>query len=147
MTGTFTLNNHYAKTLFDSGANYNFVYTTFIPLLDIEPSSLGFGYEIEIASGQLVEINKVICDYKLEIEGHNFDIDLIPFGHGSFDVIVRMDWLSRHKVEIFCHEKVVRIPLPYGETLRVLGERPEEKVNHRMSAKVEGQKLKDIAIV
>ncbi|GKB26131.1 hypothetical protein Tco_0865532 [Tanacetum coccineum] len=35
----------------------------------IEPSDLGFGYEIEIASGQLVEINKVIMGCKLEIEG------------------------------------------------------------------------------
>ncbi|GKD38945.1 retrotransposon protein, putative, ty3-gypsy subclass, partial [Tanacetum coccineum] len=46
-------------------------------------------YEIEIASGQLVEIDKVIKGCKLEIEGHVFDIDLIPFGHGSFDVIIR----------------------------------------------------------
>ncbi|GJV68479.1 putative reverse transcriptase domain-containing protein [Tanacetum coccineum] len=60
----------------------------------------------EIASGQLIEINKVIRGCKLEIEGHTFDIDVIPFGHGSFDVIVRMDWLSRHKAEIVCHEKV-----------------------------------------
>nr|GEX61459.1 putative reverse transcriptase domain-containing protein [Tanacetum cinerariifolium] len=29
-----------------------------------------------------------------------FTIDLIPFGHGSFDVIVVMDWLSRHKAQI-----------------------------------------------
>ncbi|GKA55508.1 putative reverse transcriptase domain-containing protein, partial [Tanacetum coccineum] len=58
MTDRFTLNNHYATTLFDSGANYSFVSTTFIPLLDIEPSDLGFSYEIEIASGKLVEINK-----------------------------------------------------------------------------------------
>ncbi|GJT99975.1 putative reverse transcriptase domain-containing protein [Tanacetum coccineum] len=60
MTGTFTLNNHYATTLFDSGADYGFVSTTFIPLLCIEPNDLGFSYEIEIASGQLVEIDKVI---------------------------------------------------------------------------------------
>ncbi|GKC35458.1 hypothetical protein Tco_1047842, partial [Tanacetum coccineum] len=62
-----------------------------------------------------------------QIEGHTFDIDLIPFGHGSFDVIV-MDWLSRHKAEIVCHEKVVKISLPYGEMLRVLGERTEGEV-------------------
>ncbi|GKC34742.1 putative reverse transcriptase domain-containing protein [Tanacetum coccineum] len=121
VTGTFTLNNHYATTLFDSGVDYSFVSTTFIPLLDIEPSDLGFSYEIEIASGQLVEINKVIHDCKLEIEGHTFDIDLIPFGHGSFDVIVGMVWLSWHKAEIIYHEKVVRIPLPPSEILRVLG--------------------------
>nr|GEV33978.1 hypothetical protein [Tanacetum cinerariifolium] len=52
----------------------------------IKPSDLGFRYEIEIASGQLVEIDKVIKGCKLEIEGLVFDIDLIPFGHGSFDL-------------------------------------------------------------
>ncbi|GKB23239.1 putative reverse transcriptase domain-containing protein, partial [Tanacetum coccineum] len=147
MTDRFTLNNHYATTLFDFGADYSFVSTTYIPLLDIEPNDLGFSYEIEIASGQLVKINKVICNCKLEIEGHTFDIDLIPFGHGSFDVIIRMDWLSRHKAKIIFHEKVVRIPLPYREMLIVLGEKPEEKVRHLMSAKTKEQKLKDIVIV
>ncbi|GJR06372.1 reverse transcriptase domain-containing protein [Tanacetum coccineum] len=81
---------------------------------DIEPSDLGFSYEIEIASGQLVEIDKVIKGCKLEMEGHVFDINLIPFGSGSFDVIIGMDWLSNHKAEIICHEKVVRIPLLDG---------------------------------
>ncbi|GKB41461.1 putative reverse transcriptase domain-containing protein [Tanacetum coccineum] len=117
--GTSTLNNQLATTLFDSGADYSFVSTTFIRLLEIEPN----------------------------IEGHTFDINLIPFGHGSFDVIIRMDWLSRHKAEIVCQEKVVRIPLPYGEMLRVLGEQTEEKVRHLMSAKEKRQKLKDIVVV
>ncbi|GKC34654.1 putative reverse transcriptase domain-containing protein, partial [Tanacetum coccineum] len=66
----------------------NFVSTTFIPLLGLEPNDLGFRYEIEIASEQLVEIDKVIKGYKLEIEGHVIQIDLIPFGHGSFEVII-----------------------------------------------------------
>nr|GFB74725.1 reverse transcriptase domain-containing protein [Tanacetum cinerariifolium] len=43
-----------ATTLFDSGADYSFVSATFLTLLDIEPSDLGFSYEIDIASGQLV---------------------------------------------------------------------------------------------
>ncbi|GJY89145.1 putative reverse transcriptase domain-containing protein [Tanacetum coccineum] len=105
VTGTFTLNKHFATTLFDSGADYSFVSTTFIPLLGLEPNDLGFKYEIEIASGQLVEIDKVIKGCKLEIEGHIFDIDLIPFGHGSFDVIIGMDRLSNFKAEIIFHEK------------------------------------------
>ncbi|GJS01411.1 hypothetical protein Tco_0317919 [Tanacetum coccineum] len=41
MTGRFTLNDHYATTLFDFGADYSFVSTTFIPLLGIEPINLG----------------------------------------------------------------------------------------------------------
>ncbi|GKD59794.1 putative reverse transcriptase domain-containing protein [Tanacetum coccineum] len=55
----------------------------------IDPSDLGFRYEIEIASGQLLEIDKVIKGCKLEIEGHVFVITLIPFGHGSFDSLKR----------------------------------------------------------
>ncbi|GKB85651.1 putative reverse transcriptase domain-containing protein, partial [Tanacetum coccineum] len=147
VTGTFTLNNHFATTLFDSGADYSFVSTTFIPLLGLEPSELGFKYEIEIASGQLVEIDKVIKGCKLEIEGHVFDIDLIPFGHGSFDVIIGMDWLSNYKAEIICHEKVVRIPLPDGKVLRVLGERPEEKARFLMGAKAGDKKQEEIVVV
>ncbi|GJV94746.1 putative reverse transcriptase domain-containing protein [Tanacetum coccineum] len=104
-------------------------------------------YKSACHSGQLVEINKVIHDCKLEIEGHTFDIDLIPFGHRSFDVIIGMDWLSRHRAEIVCHERVVQIPLPHGKMLKVFGERTKEKVKRLMSAKVEEPKLKDIAII
>ncbi|GJR33022.1 putative reverse transcriptase domain-containing protein [Tanacetum coccineum] len=112
----------------------------------IEPSYLGFSYEIEIASGQLVEIDKVIRGCKLEIEGHMFDINLIPFGSESFDMIIGMDWLSNHKAEIICHEKVVRIPLLDGRVLRVIGERSEEKIRHLMSAKAKEQKQEEIVV-
>ncbi|GJV58287.1 reverse transcriptase domain-containing protein [Tanacetum coccineum] len=63
VTCTFTLNNHLATTLFDSGADYSFVSTTFIPLLGLEPSDLGFRYEIEIASGYRV----LYVDLKIEL--------------------------------------------------------------------------------
>nr|GEY55044.1 hypothetical protein [Tanacetum cinerariifolium] len=84
-------------------------------MMDIEPSELGFRYKIEITSTQLVNIDKAIKGYKLEIEGHMFDINLIPFGNESFDVIIGMDWFYDHKAEIICHEKVVRIPLLDGK--------------------------------
>ncbi|GKA72960.1 putative reverse transcriptase domain-containing protein [Tanacetum coccineum] len=113
----------------------------------LEPSDLGFRYEIEIASEQLVEIDKVIKGCKLEIEGHIFDIDLIPFGHRSFDVIIGMNWLSNYKTEIICNEKVVRIPLPDGKVLRVVGERPEEKARLLMSAKASDKKQEEIVVI
>nr|GEU69461.1 putative reverse transcriptase domain-containing protein [Tanacetum cinerariifolium] len=70
----------------------------------LEPSDLGFKYEIEIASRQLVEIDKA---------------------------------------EIIFHEKVVRIPLPDGNVLRVLRERPEEKARFLMGVK----KKEEIVVV
>ncbi|GJS94922.1 hypothetical protein Tco_0801890 [Tanacetum coccineum] len=58
-----------------------------------------------------------------------------------------MDWLSDHKAEIICHEKVVRIPLLDGKVLRVLGEKPEEKVRQLMSARTKEQKQEEIVVV
>ncbi|GJY96416.1 putative reverse transcriptase domain-containing protein [Tanacetum coccineum] len=113
----------------------------------LEPSDLGFRYEIEIASGQLVEIDKVIKGCKLEIEGHVFDIDLIPFGHGSFDMIIGMDWLSNYKAKIIFHEKVARIPLPDSMVPRVVGERRKEKARLLMSAKASDKKQEEIVMV
>ncbi|GKA93418.1 putative reverse transcriptase domain-containing protein, partial [Tanacetum coccineum] len=118
-----------------------------IGLESIEPSELGFRYEIKTASEQLVEIDKFIKGCKLEIEGHVFDIDLIPFWHGSFDVIIGMDWLSNHKAEIICHEKVVRIPLQDGKVLRVLGEKPKEKAIILMNAKASDKSQEEIIVV
>ncbi|GJV05177.1 putative reverse transcriptase domain-containing protein [Tanacetum coccineum] len=91
--------------------------------------------------------DEVIKGCRLGIEGYGFDIELIPFGHGSFDVIIGMDWLSNHKTKIICHEKVVRIPLLDGKVLRVLGERPEGKARLLMSTKTIDKKQEEIVVV
>ncbi|GJT35643.1 putative reverse transcriptase domain-containing protein [Tanacetum coccineum] len=72
---------------------------------------------------------------------------LIPLSRGSFDVIVGMDWLSKRKFVIVCHEKVVRIPLEGDEILRVHGERTQGVVKTLMNTKVDEPKLSDISVV
>ncbi|GKE17639.1 putative reverse transcriptase domain-containing protein [Tanacetum coccineum] len=111
VTGTFALNNQFATVLFDSGADFSFISTKFAPLLNVEPCIVNPGFAIEIADGKSVKVDKVIRDCKLELGNSLFTIDLIPLGHGSFDVIVGMDWLSKNKDVIVCHEKVVEIPI------------------------------------
>ncbi|GJR20610.1 putative reverse transcriptase domain-containing protein [Tanacetum coccineum] len=54
-----------------------------------------------------------------------------------------MDWLSNHKAGIIFHEKVVKIPLLNGKVLRVLGEKPEEKMRNLKSAKAKEKEQKD----
>ncbi|GKB55180.1 putative reverse transcriptase domain-containing protein [Tanacetum coccineum] len=103
--------------------------------------------DLNIVTAGSGEIDKVIKGCKLEIKGHVFDMDLIPFGHGSFDVIIGIDWLSNYKAKIICHEKVVRIPLSDGKVLRVLGERPEEKERLLMSAKANERRKEEIVVV
>ncbi|GJS44143.1 putative reverse transcriptase domain-containing protein [Tanacetum coccineum] len=71
-----------------------------------EPEDLGFSYEIEIASGQLVEIDKVIKGCKLEIDGHVFDINLILFKSGSFDTYESKKGAPRVRLRIDKEEKL-----------------------------------------
>ncbi|GJW68468.1 putative reverse transcriptase domain-containing protein [Tanacetum coccineum] len=109
-----------ATVLFDSGADFSFISTELVPLLNVKPSILKHGYVIEVAN--------VKKSWK-------------------FDVIMGMDWLSRHKAEIVFHEKVVRIPLASDKMLLVQGERTEESPKSLKSTKIDEQKLDDILIV
>ncbi|GJZ08591.1 hypothetical protein Tco_0542874, partial [Tanacetum coccineum] len=63
------------------------------------------------------------------------------------NIVTGIDWLSNHKAEIIYHEKVVRIPLPDDKVLRVVGERPEEKMRHLRSAKTKEQNQEEIVVV
>ncbi|GJU16450.1 putative reverse transcriptase domain-containing protein [Tanacetum coccineum] len=72
---------------------------------------------------------------------------LIPLSHGSFDVIMGMDLLSKRKFMIVCHEKVVRIPLEGDEILRVHVERTQGVVKTLMNTKVGEPKSSDISVV
>ncbi|GJR89509.1 reverse transcriptase domain-containing protein [Tanacetum coccineum] len=118
-----------------------------IVALNVRPSIVNPGYVIEVADGKKVEVDRIIRDCKLELGGSLFSINLIPLGHGSFDVIVGMDWLSQHKAVIICHEKVVEIPVEDGRILRVHGERAVGITKALKSAKEDEPKLNDISVV
>ncbi|GJZ55194.1 putative reverse transcriptase domain-containing protein [Tanacetum coccineum] len=101
----------------------------------------------EVVDGKKVEVDRIICDCKLELGNSLFSINLISLGHGSFDVTVGMDWLSKNKAVIVCHEKVVEIPLEGSRILRVQGERTLGVAKALMNAKVDEPKLSDISVV
>ncbi|GJS72375.1 hypothetical protein Tco_0705216 [Tanacetum coccineum] len=58
-----------------------------------------------------------------------------------------MDWLSKNKAVIVCHEKVVEIPIKEGGILRVHGERTWRAAKALMNAKVDEPRISDIPVV
>ncbi|GJX81998.1 putative reverse transcriptase domain-containing protein [Tanacetum coccineum] len=54
--------------------------------------------------------NGIIRDPKLELESSRFTFDLVPLSYESVDVVIGENWLLRHKAEMVCHEKVVKMP-------------------------------------
>ncbi|KAI3726660.1 hypothetical protein L1987_66459 [Smallanthus sonchifolius] len=124
VNGTFLVNQHYAFVLFDTGADKSFVSLEFEILLAKNRSKLEKSITVEVADGNPVTIDSVIRDCVLNLNDHDFQINLIPMRLGSFDVIIGMDWLAEHHAEIICFEKCIRIPLSSGSTLQIYGEKP-----------------------
>nr|GEX42038.1 putative reverse transcriptase domain-containing protein [Tanacetum cinerariifolium] len=110
VTGMFLLNNRYASILFDTGVDRSFISTAFSSLIDIIPTTLDHGYDVELADGRIIWVNILIGGCTLNFLIHPFNIDLMPVEMGSFDVIIGMDWLVKHHDVIVCDEKLVRVP-------------------------------------
>ncbi|GJW12922.1 putative reverse transcriptase domain-containing protein [Tanacetum coccineum] len=110
VTGTFLLNNRYASILFDTGADKSFVSTAFSTLIDIIPTTLDHGYDVELADGRIIRVNTILQGCTMNFLNHPFHIDLMPVEMGSFDVIISMDWLTKYHAIIDCAKKIVRIP-------------------------------------
>ncbi|GKE38054.1 putative reverse transcriptase domain-containing protein [Tanacetum coccineum] len=132
VTGTLLLNNRYASILFDTGANRSFVATAFSSLIDIVPTTLDHGYDVELADGKLIWVNTLIQGCTLNFLNHPINIDLMPVEIGSFDVIIGMNWLSKYHVVIVCDENIVRIPFG-NEILIVRGDRSNNGHESRLN--------------
>ena len=124
VNGTFLINGLYASILFDTGADKSFVSLAFEPLLSHARTKLSHPFTVEVADGKSITLDSILLNCTLDLNEHNFPIDLIPMELGSFDIIVGMDWLSKHHAEVVCFDKFIRIPLPSGDFLQVYGEKP-----------------------
>ncbi|GKE02571.1 putative reverse transcriptase domain-containing protein, partial [Tanacetum coccineum] len=132
ITGTFLLNNRYAKILFDTGADRSFVSSTFSASISITPTTLENHYDVELADGKIIGVNTIIRGCTLNFMNHLFNIDLMPVPLGSFDVIVGMDWLTKYHGVIICDEKIVRVP--FGkETLIFQGDGSNPRKESRLN--------------
>nr|GEW73113.1 hypothetical protein [Tanacetum cinerariifolium] len=121
VTGTFLLNNHYARVLFDSGSDKSFVNVNFSHLIDIEPVKVDHYYKVELADGRVVSTNTNLRGCALNLVNHLFEIDLMPIELVTFEVIIRMDWLILHDAVIVCGKKEACVPLK-KRTLVVKGD-------------------------
>nr|GEU34077.1 putative reverse transcriptase domain-containing protein [Tanacetum cinerariifolium] len=97
VTGSFLLNNRYASILYDNGVDRSFISTTFSSLIDIIPTTLDHGYDVELADSRIIWVNTLIQGCTLNFLNHPFNIDLMPVEMGSFNVIIGAEDKSKEK--------------------------------------------------
>nr|GFA84131.1 putative reverse transcriptase domain-containing protein [Tanacetum cinerariifolium] len=76
-----------------------------------------------MADGNLISTDTVIQGCTLTLLNQHFEIDLMPIKLGSFDIVIGMDWLSKHHAKVICDEKAVHISIE-DETLIIREELP-----------------------
>ncbi|KAM0018968.1 putative nucleotidyltransferase, Ribonuclease H [Helianthus debilis subsp. tardiflorus] len=123
VTGKFLLDDFYVTALFDSGADTSYVSLEVSKMLKRIPTPLNTKHTVELANGKSLEASHVVKGCQLILADQTFSIDLIPIILGNFDIVIGMDWLSQHRAEILCNEKIVRIPGFGNEPLMIRGDK------------------------
>ena len=127
MAGTLTVNSLCAKVLIDSGATRSFISEDFVTKLNCPIELLNEVMNIELANQERVPVSQVYRNCEVEILGNKFCADLIPFKLGEFDVILGMDWLSKHNAQIDCRNKKVMLKTPNEKTIVFRGQKQVKK--------------------
>ncbi|XP_071728102.1 uncharacterized protein [Rutidosis leptorrhynchoides] len=97
ITGMFLVNSTPARVLFDCGANRSFMATRFCDKLNLHVSMLPELLEVEVASGKTIPVTTSVFGLSIEIDGSVFSVTCLVMPIPSFDVVLGMNWLIRHK--------------------------------------------------
>ncbi|KAM0038166.1 putative nucleotidyltransferase, Ribonuclease H [Helianthus debilis subsp. tardiflorus] len=122
LTGTFLVNNIFARVLFDSGADKSFVDQKFCKLLNMPIKTLDVKYEVELADGTIETVSTVLEACEMSIKNHSFPLSLLPFKLAGFNIVLGMDWLSRNQAQIICGKRHIVLKTPSGESLTIRGD-------------------------
>ena len=104
-----------AHILIDTGATHSFISMGFISNVNVESQPINCIIVVSLPTGDSRIAENVYLNSRVNIRGQEFLADLILLDIHDFDVILGMNWLSRHHVTVDCYRKEVRFCRP-GET-------------------------------
>ena len=118
VTGMILVFDRDAYILIDPGATHSFISMGFISNVNVESQPIDYSIVVSLPIGDSRLVESVYMDSRVIIGGQEFMADLILLDIHDFDVILGMDWLSRHHATVDCYRKEVRFCRP-GQTVVV----------------------------
>jgi hypothetical protein len=119
--GMILVNNNGAIVLFDSGASHSFVAANFVQKHNL-PLVMLKNQMIVSSPGGDMHARHVCSKVSIHIRGVEFLANLIELESNRIDVILRMDWLSKHKGMVNCAKKAVRLTTSNGKEMEYVAE-------------------------
>ena len=129
IVGNFNIFDTIVHALIDPGSTHSYVCTSILRLGGLPKSEIEYDILVTNPLGHSVIVNKVYRDCPIRIREYEFPGDLIELSFKEFDVILGMDWLSRHQVVVDCRMKRVTLRTSSGEEVTFISERTNHLSN------------------
>src|SRR6266540_2863602 len=109
--GMFPVETNLAIVLFDSGATHSFISASFITRHNLRVTMMKDLLVISSPGGEM-KTRRVCPKVNLNIRGVEFLSNLIVLGSKGINIILGMDWLTRHKGVIHYATKSIQLTYP-----------------------------------
>ena len=107
IAGTFTLFDIDLYALVDPGSTHSYICMEQMSDKLIAVELLDYDLLVTSPLGHSVRVNRVYKNCPLMVHDREFSVDLIALPFHEFDLILGMDWLSKHQAIIDCDKKIV----------------------------------------
>ena len=121
VTRIISILDHDAYTLVDPGATHSFASRPFLDRFQIETQPLEGRMRVSLPVGDPLFSDRVVRDNRVLIGGQEFPTDLVALDMSDFNVVLVMDWLSRHRATLDCYKKEVKLHRPGKLEVRFRG--------------------------
>ncbi|XP_071729295.1 uncharacterized protein [Rutidosis leptorrhynchoides] len=105
ITGHVFVHHRALFVLFDSSSTHSIVSVKSSKYLKVSPTWLSTLFTISTPMGSIEIIDRVYQNFHLEFNDCMFPTNLFPMNMHDFDIILGMDWLSRHHATIDSYSK------------------------------------------
>jgi hypothetical protein len=115
MMGTFSINHQLMIILFDSGATHSFISSKCGTKVGLDFYPTKGAYMIATPGGKIAS-NKIYRKVPIQLGSNLIKTDLLLLDLEGMDVLLGMDWMTRHRVSLDISSQVVEIDSPDYET-------------------------------
>ena len=129
IVGNFDIFKTIVHALIDPGSTHSYVCTSIPSFGSLSKNETEYDILVTNPLGHNVIVNRVYRDCPTRIREYEFLRDLIELSFREFNVILGMDWLSRHQEVVDCTMKPVTLRTPSGEEVTFIGERSNHLSN------------------
>jgi hypothetical protein len=115
------IDNQPIEILIDSRASHSYINSNIFEIFHLQRSKHKKYWLVHLSIGAKSKINELVKYFRIDMNGinTNLDVNFIPLG--SYDCLIDMDWLEKHRVFLDCYNKTITCLDEVGKQGKVQG--------------------------